>query len=265
MRQIRDPVLLEQYLRKYHIRSFFDTPNLPFRLYEYAPGEMINVVHPMEESIKFIVEGVFDHYKIQEDGSPYLIAHCDGFGFMGDLAFSGRQPPGRYQEVIETVRAVELPLEEMRPILENDNRFLRFLIDTMAQRMTASMHIRSDMTTAEKAVIAYLRWRWRSSHSDNAAAWKAMRRAVFVCWAQRCMRLCERTVCLCTPRMIPPPLCRACRPSMTVSCPRPPRCSCARCTSPIKCVRRQAITASQSRSGWRLRPPPAHSPFPAPL
>lgn len=159
MQEIRDPQLLEQYLRKYHIRSYFDTPDLPFRLYEYAPGEMINIVHPMEESMKFIVEGVFNHYKIQEDGTPYLISHCDGFGFMGDLAFCGRQPPGRYQEVIETVRAVELPMNEMRPILENDNRFLRFLIDTMAQRMTASMHIRSDMTSAEKALMGYLRWR----------------------------------------------------------------------------------------------------------
>jgi len=159
MREIRDEELLEHYIRKYHIRSFFDTKELPFRLYDYTPGEMINVVHPMEESMKFIVEGVFDHYKIQEDGSPYLISHCDDFGFMGDLAFCGRQPPGRYQEVIETVRAVELPMEEMRPVLENDNRFLRFLIDTMAQRMTVSMHIRSDMTTAEKALMGYLRWR----------------------------------------------------------------------------------------------------------
>ena len=159
MRKIQDPQLLEHYLRKYHIRSFFDTQDLPFRLYEYTPGEMINVVHPMEESMKFIVDGVFDHYKILEDGSPYLIAHCDGFGFMGDLAFCGRMPPGRYQEVIETVRAVELPMAEMRPVLENDNRFLRFLLDTMAQRMTASMHSRSDMVTAEQALIAYLRWR----------------------------------------------------------------------------------------------------------
>ena len=159
MREIQDKALLEHYIRKFHIRSFFDTPDLPFRLYEYPPGEMINMVHPMEESIKFIVEGVFDHYKIQEDGSAYLIAHCDGFGFLGDLAFCGRQPPGRYQEVIETVRAVELPLEPMRRTLENDNRFLRFLLDTMAQRMTASMHIRSDMVTAEQALVAYLRWR----------------------------------------------------------------------------------------------------------
>ncbi len=159
MREIQDKALLEHYIRKFHIRSFFDTPDLPFRLYEYQPGEMINMVHPMEESIKFIVEGVFDHYKIQEDGSAYLIAHCDGFGFMGDLAFCGRQPPGRYQEVIETVRAVELPLEPLRRTLENDNRFLRFLLDTMAQRMTASMHIRSDMVTAEQALVAYMRWR----------------------------------------------------------------------------------------------------------
>lgn len=159
MKELYDPRLLEQYLEQYRIRSFFDTPDLPFRLYEYAPGEMINVVHPMEESMKFIVEGVFDHYLIQEDGSPYLIAHCDGFGFMGDLAFCRRLSPNRYQEVIETVRAVELPLEPMRDILENDNRFLRFLLDTMAHRMTMSMHRRSDMQSAHQALIAYLRWR----------------------------------------------------------------------------------------------------------
>lgn len=159
MREIRDPELLENYIRKYHIRSFFDTPELPFRLYEYAPGEMINVVHPMEESIKFVVEGVFDHYMIQKDGAPYLIAHCDGFGFMGDLAFCGRQPPGRYQEVIETVRAVELPLATVRHTLENDNRFLRFLLDTMAQRMTMSMEIRADTSSAEEALLSYIRWR----------------------------------------------------------------------------------------------------------
>lgn len=169
MREIRDRELLEYYLRKYHIRSFFDTRDLPFRLYEYAPGEMINIVHPMEESIKFIVEGVFDHYKIQEDGTPYLIAHCDGFGFVGELAFCRRQPPGRYQEVIENVRAVELPLEPLRKTLENDNRFLRFLMDTMAQRMTASMYIRSDMTTAEKALIAYLRWRCPNQTITNVS------------------------------------------------------------------------------------------------
>lgn len=159
MREIQDAKLLAHYIKQYHIQSFFDTTDLPFRLYEYEPGEMMNVVHPMEESIKFVVEGVFDHYMIQEDGTPYLIAHCNGFGFMGDLAFCGRQPPGRYQEVIKTVRAVELPLSSVRSTLENDNRFLRYLVDTMAQRMTMSMDIRADMGSAEEAILNYLRWR----------------------------------------------------------------------------------------------------------
>ena len=159
MREIQNPELLEHYIRKFHIRSFFDTPDLPFRLYEYAPGEMINVVHPLEVSIKFFVEGVFDHYTLLEDGTPYLLFHCDSFGFMGDLAFCRRQSQNRYQEVIETVRAVELPLEPLRPVLEQDNRFLRFLLDNMAQQMTMTTHIRTDMKSAEDALLAYLRWR----------------------------------------------------------------------------------------------------------
>lgn len=169
MREIRDPELLEHYLRKFHIRSFFDTPDLPFRLYEYAPGEMIHVVHPVEESIKFVVEGVFDHYLIQDDGTPYLISHCDGFGFLGDLAFCCRQPKNRCQEVLETVRAVELPLEPLRAILENDNRFLRFLIDTMAQRMTMSLNTRVCDTSAEHAVLAYMRWRCPNQTITNVS------------------------------------------------------------------------------------------------
>lgn len=158
MKELRDPELLKGYLEKFHIPSLFDTRELPFRLYEYAPGEMINIVHPMEQTMKFFVEGVFDHYTLLEDGTPYLIAHCDGFGFMGDLAFCCRQPQNRYQEVIETVRAVELPLESLRPVLEQDNRFLRFLLDTMAQRMTQSLYVRVSENSARQALLAHLRW-----------------------------------------------------------------------------------------------------------
>ena len=158
MKELRDPELLKGYLEKFHIPSLFDTRELPFRLYEYAPGEMINIVHPLEQTMKFFVEGVFDHYTLLEDGTPYLIAHCDGFGFMGDLAFCRRQPQNRYQEVIETVRAVELPLESLRPVLEQDNRFLRFLLDTMAQRMTQSLYVRVSENSARQALLAHLRW-----------------------------------------------------------------------------------------------------------
>lgn len=159
MREIQNKELLEQYLAKYHIRSCFDTPDLPFRMYEYAPGEMMNVLRPGEEYLKFVVEGVFDLYTVLEDGSPYLIHACKGFGFLGDLDFCGRQPPGRYQEVVETVRTIELPLKSLKETLDRDNRFLHYLLDTMAQRLTMSMHMRSDINSAEVALLAHMRWR----------------------------------------------------------------------------------------------------------
>lgn len=158
MREIQDGALLRQYLNQFQIESFFDTENLPFRLYEYAPGEMMNLSHPSDDYLKFVVEGVFDHYTVQEDGTKFMIHHCEGFGFLGDLAFCGVHPQGRYQQVLETVRAIELPLDPLRDTLEQDNRFLRFLLHTMARRMPLSLHYRSDLPGAEQALIAYMRW-----------------------------------------------------------------------------------------------------------
>lgn len=158
MREIHDAALLRHYLALYQIESFFDTRNLPFRLYEYDPGELMNVAHPSDKFFKFVVAGSFDHYAIQEDGTKFMIYHCEGFGCLGGLDFCGVHPTGRYQQVIETVRAIELPLEPLQAILEDDNRFLRYLLKNLAHRMPLSLHYRSDLPGAEQALIAYLRW-----------------------------------------------------------------------------------------------------------
>ena len=159
MREIQDNKLIEKYLSEYKIDTYFDTPNLPFRLYEYTPGEMMNVLHPGDEYLKFIVRGVFDLYTILDDGSPYLIHHCKGFGFIGEMDYCGKQAAGRYQEVIETVHSIELPLKSLKEVLDKDNRFLHFLLDTMASRLALSMHIRTIDTSAEDVLLAHMRWR----------------------------------------------------------------------------------------------------------
>ena len=42
MQEIRDSQKLETYLNQFHIRELFDTRDLPFRLYRYEVGEMLN-------------------------------------------------------------------------------------------------------------------------------------------------------------------------------------------------------------------------------
>lgn len=159
MREIHDRELLEQYLTQFKIRSFFDTPDLPFRLYEYRPGEMMNILRNDRDYLKFVVEGIVELYTVLDDGTPYLIHHCEGFGFLGDLAFCGRAQPGRYQEVVQTVRSIELPIAPLRDTLNRDLRFLHYLLDTMAYRMTLSMRVQTERISAEEALLAHLRWR----------------------------------------------------------------------------------------------------------
>ena len=45
MKELFDKELLEHYLYKHHIRDMFHDSELPFRLFRYEPGEVINTIH----------------------------------------------------------------------------------------------------------------------------------------------------------------------------------------------------------------------------
>ena len=138
MQEIRDSQKLETYLEKFHIRELFDTPNLPFRLYRYEVGEMMNILRPTGEYLKFVVEGSFDLYAVRADGVQHMVRHCEGFTFLGDLEFCGKDAGLRYQEVTRTVYSIELPLQALRPRLQQDVRFLNFLLDTMSTKFAGT-------------------------------------------------------------------------------------------------------------------------------
>ena len=159
MKEIQNKEILKHYLTRFNIPSLFDTQDLPFRMYEYQPGEMMNILHPTEEYLKFVVDGEFDLYTVMEDGSLYLLKHCKAFCFLGDLAFCGKQPSGRYQEVTKTVRTIELPLGPLKQTLDNDKRFLHYLLDTLADRLNYSTRVRTDFHDAEFSLLAHIRWR----------------------------------------------------------------------------------------------------------
>lgn len=138
MQEIRDSQKLETYLEKFHIRELFDTPNLPFRLYRYEVGEMMNILRPTGEYLKFVVEGSFDLYAVRADGVQHMVRRCEGFTFLGDLEFCGKDAGLRYQEVTRTVYSIEFPLQALRPRLQQDVRFLNFLLDTMSTKFAGT-------------------------------------------------------------------------------------------------------------------------------
>lgn len=158
MQEIRDPQKLEGYLKKHRIRELFDTRDLPFRLYRYEAGEMLNILRPTREYLKFVVEGSFDLYAIRADGTRHMIYPCRGFTFLGDLEFCGKTAGMRYQEVTQTVHTIELPLEVLRPTLQQDVRFLNFLLDTMSTKFAGTSMDLGAFSDLREALLYHIRY-----------------------------------------------------------------------------------------------------------
>lgn len=158
MQEIQSREQLEFYLEKHHIRELFDNRNLPFRLYRYEVGEMMNILRPGQEYLKFIVEGSFDFYAIRADGVRNIFYHCKGFLFLGDLQFCGKDQGVRYQEVTQTVYAVELPMEPYREQLRQDVKFLNFLLDTMATKLAWTASDAGSFSDLREALLYYIRY-----------------------------------------------------------------------------------------------------------
>ncbi len=159
MREITDRQALNRYLDKYHIPDLFDTKQLPFRLYEYEAGEMLNVLRPTEQFLKFVVDGTIDLYTVREDGTQYLLRRQSGFIFFGDLEFCGKSKGRNYQEAISKVYSVELPLPELLETLKKDNRFLLFLLNSVAEKLTEATPMKAEFSTLEDALLYYIRYK----------------------------------------------------------------------------------------------------------
>ena len=158
MQEIRDPQKQKAYLEKFHIRELFDTPNPPFRLYRYEVGEMMNILRPTREYLKFVVEGSFDLYAIREDGVQHLVQHCEDFTFLGDLEFCGKDAGMRYQEATRTVYTIELPLEALLPTLRQDVRFLNFLLDTVSTKLAGTSMDLVGFSGLREALLYHIRY-----------------------------------------------------------------------------------------------------------
>ncbi len=159
MKELKDKELLKSYLQQYKIPNLFDTRDLPFQLYEYEPGEIMNYKRPLQNYLKFIVSGEISLYALLEDGEQFTAFQGPHIGLLGDLEFCGVKFENNYQEALTTVHSIELPLAKTKTTLLNDNRFLRYLLSHIVKRhieMTKPEQIHS--ASVEKRLLHYLEY-----------------------------------------------------------------------------------------------------------
>lgn len=156
MKEITSPALLSKYLQQYNITEMFDIPDLPFGLYEYENGELVNYIRPLPSYLKFLVDGEIRIYTLNEDGGTRLVYQGRPVAMIGDMELCGSDGLSYCYEAIGTVRCVELPLTPLRTALLNDNRFLRNLAKSLTRKLNlfTGREISLD-TTVEKRLLYY--------------------------------------------------------------------------------------------------------------
>lgn len=158
MTECKDLRLLEHYLKKHKIRELFNTKDLPFRLYRYEVGEMMNVAHPQEQFLKFLVDGRVAMYCVNDNGDMQQLFEEKALAFWGEVEICGRSFANHYHEVVKTAYCIELPLEPLRDILWNDLRFMQYLVSRMSESIYLATGMMEVMTESlETRLIHYLK------------------------------------------------------------------------------------------------------------
>lgn len=166
MKEMFDKELLEQYLSKHQIPKMFSDPHLPFRLFQYEPGEVINILHSPEEYLIFIVDG---KYRVSQtlptENFPREIVY-EGLHVMGDLHFSTNCGNIFFHDVITPLHTVELYLPPLLEKLSNDPRFLRCMIHRLGQKIIVMAPHMLDYTL-EDILLHHMRYECKDHQITN--------------------------------------------------------------------------------------------------
>lgn len=158
MRQIHDEQLLNSLLKQYQFEALFDTKNLPFRLYQYDRGEILNNIHDSTHYLQFLVKGSVKIYSIREDNSCYHVCLLKDFTLLGDLEFCGETSMTFLVEVTRRATCIALPLYDYHSTLLNDNAFLRFLSHSIARKLFLFSQSEATFSNFEEKLLHYMQF-----------------------------------------------------------------------------------------------------------
>ena len=154
MKKIYDKKIVEMYLKRYSIQNYF-SDSYDFFVSEYEKNEII--VHPIEKTkyLEFIVKGRVGIYSISESGQQKYVAESHGFTFLGDMEYALNKEPMFFAECRTKVLSLCLPLKENRNRLDQDTKFLQFVLHSLAKKVNSFSSQDIFLNTVEEKILDY--------------------------------------------------------------------------------------------------------------
>lgn len=129
--------ILENYIEKYQINEIFSINMKPYmNLFKFEKGEHICKVQEDLEYLYFFVKGKAKVYTVMSNGKSLLLCFYAPFKVIGDVEFMYFNKADCSVQAIEETYCVGIAFEHIRKYSIEDSRFLRFICDGLAEKLT---------------------------------------------------------------------------------------------------------------------------------
>ena len=139
MKIIENKKLLEQYVRRHDFYSLFDSDVAPYvELLYYRPKEYLIQDGKVSEYLLFLVDGECRFFTIAPNGVYISFGSAKDFEVFGEVSSLWGLKPANSVQAVTATYCLGFKLQDCREMLLNDTRFLRYLCQLIASRVTIS-------------------------------------------------------------------------------------------------------------------------------
>ena len=157
MKTISSSPALAKYIKEFDMGNIIDLSAVHPVLCIYSRGELLSGPHIRQQYISFVASGKVQIYGIDQEGRKIPVNLVSKGALIGDVEFCREDSSSLISEAATDVTCVGIPTARNRKILEEDNRFLRFLLRSMASKVYLTGVEDEPVISVEKKLLHYLR------------------------------------------------------------------------------------------------------------
>ncbi|WP_432403445.1 Crp/Fnr family transcriptional regulator [Wukongibacter sp. M2B1] len=141
MKKISNKDLLNHYINKHSLENIFDKDVLRYaQLHFYEKNEYILKSEFDLEYYYLIVNGKVKISYLLENGKSMLLKFYKEFNSLGDIELLKNIPIRCNVEAIEDTHLIAMPSDVLRKISLDNPKFLRHLIDSLSEKLYATLN-----------------------------------------------------------------------------------------------------------------------------
>ena len=157
MKLIHDNALMEKMIHELDIDGKLDREKIRVVLLRCEKGELLSGPHIRQRYLFYLWSGIIQIYGIGLDGRKIPVNLARKGDVIGDVEFCHSRNSNLFSEVLKEALCIGIPIRENREYLENDVRFLRFLLKSVTKKVYLTSIAESPPVSVEERLLQYLR------------------------------------------------------------------------------------------------------------